>query len=231
MQISIHPGRYRHYKGKEYTVIGVALHSETQEELVVYRQEYGDYGLWVRPKGMFLETVTTNGEVVPRFQYLGSSLPGNHQADKVLSYLNQRAFFPQTTTVPATLNVRSGSNVLGCHVLRNHPDAGWVVYFHGNSELAADCVDYCGDLFASAGVNDCFVEYRGYGQSDGEPALVAMLGDGEQVVRALGVPADGKHLLKLFCRNTQLPVSVKSLLREGMNKAAAYNYFKLRNLK
>ena len=45
--------RYRHYKGKEYTVIGVALHSETQEELVVYRQEYGDHGLWVRPKQMF----------------------------------------------------------------------------------------------------------------------------------------------------------------------------------
>ena len=46
------PGRYRHYRGKEYTVIGVARHSETQEELVVYRQEYGDHDLWVRPKQM-----------------------------------------------------------------------------------------------------------------------------------------------------------------------------------
>ncbi len=64
-------GRYRHYKGNEYTVIGVACHSETQEELVVYRQEYGDRGLWVRPRAMFLETVTVNGETVPRFQYLG----------------------------------------------------------------------------------------------------------------------------------------------------------------
>jgi pimeloyl-ACP methyl ester carboxylesterase len=190
MQFSIHPGRYRHYKGKEYTVFGVALHSETQEELVVYRQEYGDHGLWVRPKQMFLETVGINGDVMPRFRFLGTSVPDAHQVDKVLSYLNQRAFFPQTTTVPATMNVRSGSIVLGCHVLRSHPDAGWIVYFHGNGELAAECVDYCGDLFASAGVNACFVEYRGYGQSDGVPALVAMLGDGEEVVRALGVPAE-----------------------------------------
>ena len=68
---TISSGRYRHYKGKEYTVIGVALHSETQEELVVYRQEYGDHGLWVRPKQMFLETVKVGGQAVPRFQYVG----------------------------------------------------------------------------------------------------------------------------------------------------------------
>lgn len=63
-------GRYRHYKGKEYTVVGVARHSETHEELVVYRQEYGDHGLWVRPKAMFMETVEVNGVVLPRFRYL-----------------------------------------------------------------------------------------------------------------------------------------------------------------
>jgi hypothetical protein len=68
---TVQPGRYRHYKGKEYTVLGVALHSETQEELVVYRQEYGEHGLWVRPKQMFLETVKMDGQVVPRFRYLG----------------------------------------------------------------------------------------------------------------------------------------------------------------
>jgi hypothetical protein len=65
------PGRYRHYKGKEYTVIGVARHSETQEEMVVYRQEYGDQSLWVRPKAMFTETVDVNGRMLPRFLYLG----------------------------------------------------------------------------------------------------------------------------------------------------------------
>ena len=64
------PGRYRHYKGQEYTVLGVARHSETEEELVVYRQEYGDRSLWVRPKGMFVETVTVDGQVVQRFQLI-----------------------------------------------------------------------------------------------------------------------------------------------------------------
>ena len=52
--------------------MGVALHSETQEELVVCRQEYGDHGLWVRPKQMFLEMVKAGGQDVPRFEYLGS---------------------------------------------------------------------------------------------------------------------------------------------------------------
>jgi hypothetical protein len=64
-------GRYRHYKGRDYTVLGVARHSETGEELVVYRQEYGDRSLWVRPKAMFLESVENEGVSVPRFSYVG----------------------------------------------------------------------------------------------------------------------------------------------------------------
>lgn len=68
--MSVRPGRYRHYKGNDYTVVGVARHSETQEELVVYRQEYGDNGLWVRPLAMFQEMVTVEGREVPRFQLL-----------------------------------------------------------------------------------------------------------------------------------------------------------------
>jgi hypothetical protein len=71
MDVTVAPGRYRHFKGREYTVIGVALHSETQEELVVYRQEYGNHGLWVRPKQMFLETVMVDGQEVPRFRHVG----------------------------------------------------------------------------------------------------------------------------------------------------------------
>ena len=67
----ITPGRYRHYKGNEYTVLGVARHSETLEELVVYRQEYGDHSLWVRPAAMFAETVDVDGQTVQRFQFLG----------------------------------------------------------------------------------------------------------------------------------------------------------------
>jgi hypothetical protein len=64
-------GRYRHYKGKQYIVIGVARHSETEEELVVYRKDYDDHGLWVRPLGMFMESVEVDGKLVPRFEYLG----------------------------------------------------------------------------------------------------------------------------------------------------------------
>ena len=69
---SITPGRYRHYKGKEYLVLGIARHSETQEELVVYRQDYGDRGLWVRPATMFVETVTVDGSARPRFAYVAA---------------------------------------------------------------------------------------------------------------------------------------------------------------
>ena len=64
-------GRYRHYKGNEYIVLGVARHSETDEELVVYRPDYGEQGLWVRPKDMFLEAVEVDGKQVPRFEFLG----------------------------------------------------------------------------------------------------------------------------------------------------------------
>lgn len=63
----IRPGRYRHYKGKDYEVIDIARHSETEEKMVVYRCLYGDYSLWVRPLNMFSETVNVAGEQVPRF--------------------------------------------------------------------------------------------------------------------------------------------------------------------
>lgn len=63
------PGRYRHYKGQDYEVLGVARHSETEEALVVYRCLYGDFSLWVRPLAMFNETVEVAGEEVPRFTY------------------------------------------------------------------------------------------------------------------------------------------------------------------
>ncbi len=67
----IRPGRYRHYKGNEYTVLGVARHSETLDELVVYRQEYGDRGLWVRPASMFSEIVIIDGKPALRFAAIG----------------------------------------------------------------------------------------------------------------------------------------------------------------
>ncbi|MDO1529875.1 DUF1653 domain-containing protein [Fulvimonas sp. R45] len=65
--MSVTPGIYRHYKGQRYRVLGTARHSETEDELVVYRALYGDYGLWVRPAAMFAETVELDGEPIPRF--------------------------------------------------------------------------------------------------------------------------------------------------------------------
>lgn len=65
------PGKYRHYKGNDYQLIGVATHSETREPMVVYRALYGEYGLWVRPAAMWNELVEVDGEMVLRFQYVG----------------------------------------------------------------------------------------------------------------------------------------------------------------
>jgi hypothetical protein len=64
-------GKYRHFKGMEYEVIGVAKHSETLEEMVVYRALYGEGGLWVRPASMWKETVTHDGKTFLRFAYIG----------------------------------------------------------------------------------------------------------------------------------------------------------------
>ena len=65
------PGKYRHFKGKDYEVFGVATHSETGEKLVVYRTLYGDFGLWVRPESMFCGTVMVDGVEQQRFRYIG----------------------------------------------------------------------------------------------------------------------------------------------------------------
>ena len=64
-------GVYRHYKGGEYEVIGVARHSETNEPLVVYRPLYNATGWWVRPRAMFFETVDVDGERRARFEKIG----------------------------------------------------------------------------------------------------------------------------------------------------------------
>lgn len=65
------PGRYRHFKGREYRLLGVAKHSETLESMVVYQALYGEGGLWVRPAEMWSETVDRDGYRGPRFTYIG----------------------------------------------------------------------------------------------------------------------------------------------------------------
>ena len=64
------PGRYRHYKGGEYEVIGIARHSESDEQMVVYRCLYDNNSLWVRPLPMFVEKVCYEGRWVPRFIWI-----------------------------------------------------------------------------------------------------------------------------------------------------------------
>jgi hypothetical protein len=66
---TIQNGIYQHYKGPLYQVIGLAKHSETEEEMVVYRCLYGEFDLWVRPLAMFIEEITYNGETMPRFRW------------------------------------------------------------------------------------------------------------------------------------------------------------------
>lgn len=70
MNRKIQRGRYRHYKGGEYEVLDLVRHSETEEQLVLYRPLYGDQSLWVRPLAMFLESVEVDGQRVPRFALL-----------------------------------------------------------------------------------------------------------------------------------------------------------------
>ena len=76
MKSQIKLGTYKHYKGKFYEVIGIARHSETLEDFVVYRalytsKEFGKDALWIRPTSMFLESVIVNGKKVPRFEFIG----------------------------------------------------------------------------------------------------------------------------------------------------------------
>ncbi len=71
--MSIKKGIYRHYKGNLYQVIEVATHSETQEQLVVYRTLYGDYSMWVRPLEMFEESIQVDGQEVARFTFIEPS--------------------------------------------------------------------------------------------------------------------------------------------------------------
>jgi hypothetical protein len=67
------PGLYVHYKGGCYQLVGIARHSETHDPMVVYRPQYGEGAMWVRPFAMFIEDVVIDGVRQPRFKYIGSA--------------------------------------------------------------------------------------------------------------------------------------------------------------
>ena len=76
--MELRPGRYRHFKGNENELVGIAAHSETLEPMVVYRALYGDGGLWVRPAAMWTEEICRDGYCGPRFQYIEDPVSDTH---------------------------------------------------------------------------------------------------------------------------------------------------------
>ena len=93
----MHKGIYQHYKGNYYVVIDIARHSETLEDMAVYRHCYGDFSLWVRPLSMFLEQVELNGEKIPRFRFIS-----NH------SKVNNLIFEAHATSIDNERGIASG---------------------------------------------------------------------------------------------------------------------------
>lgn len=104
--------------------------------------------------------------------------------------ISSRYFFPRQKDLPDALVVSSDDVQLACFHHAPHRDARTVVYFHGNGEVVADCVDLFAEPLARLGLNVFFAEYRGYGMSTGNPALVAMLNDVPRMIRALHLPQE-----------------------------------------
>ncbi|MBA4189613.1 MAG: hypothetical protein C0467_16635 [Planctomycetaceae bacterium] len=133
-------GRYRHFKGNEYSVLGVARHSETCEELVVYRPEYGESGLWARPKPMFLETVLVNGQVTPRFQRLESQSIRKKGAQNFFSDLPSQLPGELVETILTAPTVRIERIVSHGHASPNgfwydQSEHEWVLVLRGSAKL------------------------------------------------------------------------------------------------
>lgn len=144
---NVPPGRYRHYKGNEYTVVGTARHSETLEDMVVYRQEYDEHGLWVRPKEMFSETVTVDGQEVPRFQRLASSSENVEESVKnIFDDLPQHLPKEVVQTLIQAADVRIERIISHGHASPtdfwyDQPQHEWVIVLKGAARLRfEDCV-------------------------------------------------------------------------------------------
>lgn len=104
--------------------------------------------------------------------------------------ISRQIFYPRPSDVESTLAVDVPGARLACFYHHRYANAGVLLHFHGNGEMAADYAEGYAEFFLRMGANVCFAEYRGYGGSTGVPALGAMLGDGERIVQALGVPPE-----------------------------------------
>jgi len=102
--------------------------------------------------------------------------------------ISRRYFFPVQAPLPGAWRVPCAGGELACYRLGHQADRPTLLHFHGNGEVVADHLPDLAQALQALGVNLCFVEYRGYGGSTGEPALAAMLEDGEAVFSALGLP-------------------------------------------
>ena len=135
------PGPYRHYKGREYRVIGTARHSESLEELVVYRSESGDHQLWVRPQALFSEHVTVDGQEVPRFQPLpATSQPGGPGFTNLFDAIPQQLPREIVQTLLQAIDVRieriiSYGQASPPDFWYDQPQAEWVVVLAGAARL------------------------------------------------------------------------------------------------
>lgn len=112
--------------------------------------------------------------------------------NKILSHrlVARRVFFPRDTDVTPTDLIDVGPIKIACYRANPHPGSGTLLHFHGNGELAADYWQQWLSPFGYSGLNLCFVDYRGYGFSEGEPSLIKQLDDGEALVEALGISPD-----------------------------------------
>lgn len=101
--------------------------------------------------------------------------------------VRQMLFYPRGDDSTPTRFVDVGGASVACFEFYRHPNAGTLIHFHGNGELASEYAEHYADFFLDLGLNACFVEYRGYGRSTGAPSLTGMMGDGATVVTALGL--------------------------------------------
>ena len=114
------------------------------------------------------------------------------------SAISGRYLFPQKRFVKDPFMVSVDGTELACFQKIIDPDNFTMIHFHGNGEAVADYIPFMSDVFTDLGLNSLFVEYREYGRSTGKAQLVAMLGDGDAVMQAAGIPPE-KAII--FCRS------------------------------